>query len=127
MKQIDLPSGAKLEIGLAPFKEANRLLKAFTLENKGSTIESRTELDVNLLKDLFCTSISSELINDALWECAKRCTYNGLKITPELFEPENARQDYLVVMWEVGKANLVPFMKSLFAKLGDIFQAIPQK
>lgn len=117
MEPIKLPSGATLRISLSTFSESNALLKALMVETKGLKIDPKAEIDVNLWKDLFCAALSSPLVETALAKCLARSLYDGMKISlAETFEPEAARQDYLPVCWEVGKANLAPFMKDLFAK-----------
>ena len=42
-----------------------------------------------------------------------RCTIDGKKVVKDTFEPEDARQDYLPVAWEVMKLNLTPFFRGL--------------
>lgn len=124
MKEIKLPSGATLKITLSSFSVAKALLQAVTEEAKGMTISGETEIDFNLMKDLLCTALSSKKIEACIWECCKKATYNGIKISEETFEDEDARQDYFTVMLEVSKENLLPFMKSLSAQYGDILKKI---
>jgi hypothetical protein len=115
MNEIDLPSGAKLRISLSSFGVSRELFQAVMEELKGTKMAASTEIDVNLFKDLFCAGFASKKIERAVWECMKKALYNGQKISEETFEAEEARQDYLPVMWEVAKANLNPFLKSLYA------------
>lgn len=127
MKTIEMPSGAKLEITLAPFSDANVLYKKIARElktvkvNAGMDIEN---MDVNFIKDLMLTAIGSDEIEDAIKTCMKRCTYKGVKIDKDTFEPEEARGDYFQVCFEIAKENLLPFLKGLFAQLKDI---LPKK
>lgn len=123
-KEVTLPSGAVLKLNSAPFKVSKALYQAVLEECKEVKISFDTPIDVNLIKDLFCTGFSSKKIEDALGKCFERCLYNGQKITDETFEPENARQDYLQVCIEVAKENIDPFMKSLYAQYGDILKGI---
>ncbi len=118
--KIDLPSGAILEVGLAPFGVSKALYQAVLEEAKTLKIDSKDELDVNLFKDIFCAGFSSKRIESCLDECMKRTLYNGKKIDSMTFEPEEARQDYMLVCFEVAKANISPFTKSLYAKYSDI-------
>lgn len=122
MKEVTLPSGAILKISVSPFAVARDLFQAVTEEMKNLHISASTEIDVNLFKDMFCAGVSSKRVEKALVECLKKATYNGLKITEETFEPVEAREDYIVVMFEVAKENLAPFMKSLFASFSDILK-----
>ena len=93
-------------------------------EIKGTKISLQEQLDVNFFKDLFCMAISSPAIEAALWTCMNRCTYNGIKITEDLFEPVEARQDYIPVCFEVARVNIHPFMKSLYAQYQDTFKEL---
>jgi len=115
MEEITLPSGAKLRISLSSFAVARDLFQAVMEELKSTKISAGTEIDVNLFKELFCSGFASKKIEKAVWECMKKALYDNQKITEETFEPEAARGDYLTVMFEVAKANLNPFMKSLYA------------
>jgi hypothetical protein len=124
MKEIALPSGAVLKITVSSFAVSKNLFQAISEEAKGLKIDASTEIDVNLIKDLFCAGISSKRIEQCVWECMKKATYNGLNISEETFEPEEARQDYLQVLVEVTKENVLPFTKSLFAQFGDILKKV---
>lgn len=122
MREVTLPSGAILKMNLAPFKVSKSLYQAVLEECKDIKLSFDTPLDVNLIKDLFCTGMSSKKIEDALYKCMERCLYNGQKISEETFEDEKAREDYMTVCIEVAKENINPFMKSLYAQYGDILK-----
>lgn len=124
MKEIELPSGAKLQITLAPFDEAKTLLKAVLEEAKTLKVDGQAEIDIMILKDLFCYGFSSDRIEQSLLACMKRCLYNKLKIDKDTFEPEEARQDYFIVCFEVAKANLEPFTKALLPKFSQVAEMI---
>lgn len=119
-KEVTLPSGAKLEITLAPFEAAKTLFQAVLEEMRGLKLDPNADIDVNLYKDLFCTGFASKKVEAALAECLKRATYNGVKISKDTFEPVEAREDYMQVMLEVAMENLKPFTKNLLQQ----FQAI---
>lgn len=117
---ITLKSGSILEVGIAPFSAGTRLMKVVAKElstvSFNLNLSSFAELsgqDINVLKNALFQLMQSDALEAALMECAKKSTYNGQKITPTTFEPEDARQDYLPVAWEVMKANLSPFFKGL--------------
>lgn len=116
MKSVKLPSGAELQITLATFAESRSLYQAVLEEAKVLRLDPGQEIDVNLYKDLFCTALSSKKIETALWDCMKKVLYNGLKIDKDTFESEESRQDYVMVCLEVGKENISPFLKSLYAE-----------
>ncbi len=118
--KVSLPSGAELEMTLAPFLEGRKLSKAIANCLKNINVDSNTELEANIntLKDVFVECLTSQEVEDSILLCLKRCTYNKQRVTSwDIFEDANARQDYIPVCWEVCKFNLAPFMKSLFAKL----------
>lgn len=117
---LTLKSGSILEVGIASFSAGTRLMKTVAKElalvNFDLNLSSFSELsgqDVNVLKNAVFQLMQSDSLEAALMECAKKSTYNGEKITAQTFEPENARQDYLPVAWEVMKANLAPFFRGL--------------
>ncbi len=114
---VDLQSGAKLEIRLAPFADGKALYQAVLEEMKGLKIDVGTELDVNFFKDVFCSGFSSKKIEKALAECMKRVTYNDAVIDEKIFEPLEAREDYVQVIFEVLVENIQPFTKTLMQQL----------
>ncbi len=115
---MKLPSGRELEITLADFATSKALYMAFAEEAKALKINSQDDLDVNLIKDALCSALSSSKIEAALYKCMARVTVDKLKVdVATTFEAEEFRGDYFVVCFEVAKANLLPFTKSLSAKL----------
>ncbi len=121
MKDVKLPSGATLSVMPAPFADSKALYQAVLKETKAIPLSMQME-KASLLKDLFCAGFSSKEIEACLWECFKRCLYNGVKIIPDTFEPVEAREDYMKVCVEVAKENILPFVKSLYAE----YQAISE-
>lgn len=121
---VTLPSGAKLEVQVAPFTLSKSLYMAVAEEAKALKLDPGAEVDVNFFKDIFCTGIASKKIEMALAECMKRATYNGLKITDDTWEPLEARQDYLPACFEVAQENIKPFMKSLYAQFAESLTAM---
>lgn len=119
MKEVILPSGAKLEITPSPFGTAKALFQAVLEEMKELKLDKNLD-DVSVVKDLFCAGFSSKRIESALNECMKRVLYDGLKISDDTFEPVKARQDYLMACIEVAKENIHPFTKSLSAAYSAI-------
>jgi hypothetical protein len=111
--EISLPSGAKLKVNEAPFSEANRLLKVCANELAEIKLGGPWQNDLDLIKDLLCMAVGSTRIEAAAWPCMRRCLYTGVKIDDGTFEAEDARQDYLPVLAEMIKANVLPFTKGL--------------
>lgn len=127
-KEVKLPSGAILKIGLPPFAVSRDLYQAVLEEAKGILIGSKTEM-ASVYKDLFCIGFSSKKIEACLWKCFEHCQYNNgqtgdLKIDKDTFEPEAARDDYMTVCMEVAKENIHPFAKSLYAEYGTFLTMI---
>lgn len=123
-KVIDLPSGKKLEITLAEFSKSKDLFQALMEEGKGLKMDPEAQVDVNFYKDLIFTAMSSKRVELALGECLKRCTYSGLKIDKDTFEPEEAREDYIGVVVNVGYENIRPFLKNLYAQFAALRKQI---
>ena len=119
---VSLPSGAELEMTLAPFLEGDRLLTATAECLKGLKISGQEDIDnFSSIKDAFLSCLTSQAMKDAILGCLKRCTYNKQRITSwDIFDDVNARGDYLTVCWEVVKFNLTPFTKNLFSKFSGV-------
>lgn len=116
MKETKLPSGAILKIQLAPFADSRALYQAILEEARGLKLDMSADVDGNFYKDIFCVGFSSKKIEACVWKCIERCLYNDLKMNLDTFEPEEARADYAVVLFEVTKENVSPFTKDLYAQ-----------
>lgn len=127
---VSLPSGAELEMTLAPFMEGERLFTATAECVKGVKIDGNAEVsdltsNLNSLKDMFLSCLTSKEMKDAILACLKRCTYNKQRITSwDIFDDVKAREDYLAVCWEVVKFNLTPFTKSLISKFSGLLENV---
>ena len=111
MRKVTLPSGAELTVNIAPFKDAKALFQALLKEWK----DMGPDLPSNLGK-MFSSAFSSLEVEKALWPCLTRCLYNGEKITPDVFEPDEARQDFIPACLEVVSDDITPFTKGLFSE-----------
>ena len=129
MKEVRLPSGATLKIDLPPFADSKALYQAFLKEAKTINIDAKSDV-VAIVKELVCIGFASPEVERCLWECFKRCLYNSgkgdFRITPDTFEPVEARGDYLMVCTEVAKENIFPFVKSLYAQYAHVIATILQ-
>jgi hypothetical protein len=127
-KEKKLPSGAVLRFNLAKFEDGRDLYQAFAEETKAVRFNSTRETG-EVWKDLAVIALSSKTIEAAIWKCFKRATYDTgtgeMKITTETFEPPEAREDYIPALLEIGKENLQPFMKSLYAEFGPLIGLPP--
>ncbi len=125
---IELPSGALLSVKTAPFKDARELYKAILREMKFVQIDfkpdSKTDFQQYLLQ-FFLSGFSSDEIERALWKCMARCLYNGSRIVEDIFEPVEARGDYLKCCVEVAKENIIPFGMSLYAEFRAAVKSMP--
>ena len=119
---MELPSGAVLKVTMSDFATSKALYQIIAEELKDVKVNSSQGEQFG--KDVFCVAISSKKIQAAVWECAKRATYNGKRIDADTFEPEEARQDYLAAMFEITRVNTVPFMKDLYAKFLPLLQSM---
>lgn len=124
---ITLPSGAQLELKVGSFDDAVTLRKAVSRElvlvnvNLGSfdlgDLENVGPDEINAFKNIMFQLLGSDAVEAALWRCMKPSLYNGQITIPATFQPETAREDYLVVAWEVMVLHLRPFFKSLLTLL----------
>lgn len=117
MREQILASGAILKIQMAPYRPAKTLFDAIVREAKSSNISFDTELDVNFIKNICLGVVSSPEVEKSLWPCLAHCTYDGLRINEDTFNSLQAREDFLEICMEVGKENVLPFAKHLYAKL----------
>lgn len=135
---ITLESGAILTIQIAPFSLGWKLSQVIARELAQVRLELDASVDlkklggndVNTLKNVAFQLLQSETLERAVFACMEKCLYNGQRITAQTFEPEDARQDYLPVAWEVIKVNLRPFVKnlgSLLSAAGAMNPSEPRK
>lgn len=121
MPEVQLSSGAKLDITIAPFEAADELQRALLKAAEGLPLDADImSMDVTHLKDFVIRAAISPDVKRALAPCLLRCTYEGAKITKDLWDDpvlsERAREDYYSICMEVIKANCLPFFKQVFSK-----------
>lgn len=124
MDPIKLPSGAELKITLSPFVISRDLYQAMLEELKVIKLDMEADVDGNFFKDIFCAGFSSKRVEKCIWKCMEKALYNDLRITEDTFESEAARDDYFAVMFEVAKANVMPFTKNLSVQYGHILDLL---
>lgn len=125
MREVKLPSGTVLRVQAAEFGDAWTLWQVFLEELKGLKIDSTMEMDYNFLKDIFCSGFSSKKFEAALKKCMQPCIYGEQRIVNyDMFEPLEARQDFMQVCFEVAAENVRPFTKSLYAEYATIIAKI---
>ncbi len=126
MDPVILPSGRSLVIGLAPLQVAGKLRRVVASELLKVDVQVESlkidmKLDVtkvdsktlNTIKNIICTALASEAVENCFFECALRSTIDGEKITRESFERPETRGDFLPAAAEVIRANLAPFFAGL--------------
>lgn len=126
--KMTLKSGATLDV-TKTFVTSHKLFKTVLKEMKGVTIKlgikegqtlgglfdlELTDEALNTAKDGIFTLLSSQEIEDALWECFQgRVLYNNKKVDITFFNDEKMQEEYHEIMKEVLTANISPFRKSL--------------
>lgn len=125
-KEVKLPSGATLTITLAPFADGKALYQAVVAEAVNVKLDRNAEV-YDMLKNIICLGLASKNIEMAIEKCMEKALYNKGKITPDTFEPEANRDDYLAVCFEVARANISPFVKSLYAQYKPFLDALKEK
>lgn len=104
-REFTLKSGAKVVVTPSSFKDAMALVRAIRKAAFGMSKET----------DLADAIIISEEVQDAIFKCAAKATYNGTRITPEIFDDltagAEARKDYFEIFNCVAKANVDDFFE----------------
>ena len=124
---VTFKSGNRLQVQCAPFAVASALRRAVASELKAVAIDTSsidfTNLAVsgvplNTLKDLLMQILSSEKIENAIWDCMEKgpVLLNDAKMNRTMFDGptgEPLRVDYINSAMEVALANLTPFFAGL--------------
>ena len=126
---MTLKSGATLDITRSPFIIGHKLFKTILKELKEVNLKlglkegqsfgqvfdlELTDDALNTAKNGILTLLSSQEIEDCIWECMSgRVLYNNKKVDQNLFNDETIAEDFLEVFKEVMVFNLTPFRKSL--------------
>lgn len=116
MSVIIVPTGARVVISPAPWKDAKALKKAIQKELAASGSKLSLDSDVGHLVSAIMLVDSSDAVDTALQACLVRCLYNDEKITEETFNDVSARKDYYDIVVACVKENLGPLAESLFLK-----------
>lgn len=118
MPSINVPSGARVVINTAPWKDAKILKQA--VQREVALSAAGFGLETLFLVD------SSEAVDIALQPCLIRCTYNDEKITDQTFDSLESRADYYDIRIACLKENLGPLWESLRLKLSELGLLRPQ-
>lgn len=133
-KEFELLSGKKLVVNIANFGTAIQLSQALLKCLKNADIkfdkDSLNSLDfANLTENPMLIGAFAKAALDAFtdstidvvfWEMAKKCTYDGLRVTEELFNNSiDARQDFYQLKFIILKENVLPFFPQLRTTLAE--------
>ncbi len=145
------PSGAKVDITISDYSTSFDLMKSVLRAVRQGGISDKISgsfqgLDLEAIKtkdlgslgglfDLVVDVITSSEVENLIFKCMERCTYDDgkgiAKITRSTFEPESRRGDFIFVAFEVGRINIRPFLSQLDSGLKALFQGMstsrPQK
>lgn len=121
---IKLPSGKEMKIQIAPWETGRDLYQTVLSEAKSLEFKSVTELDESFILRIGMLALSSKPIEKAIWTCMDKVLIDNERVTKDYFEPEENRDDYFTVLMEVGKANIKPFMKSLYAQYAPLLEML---
>jgi hypothetical protein len=121
MKEITLPSGKKAKITPSSFADSKAVYQALIKELRNIEINPKDEVNVNFIKGLFCSLITSDEIEATVLKCAERVEYAGERVVnTDIFDSEDGKMDYFPLMREVAMVNIAPFTKSLFAEFENL-------
>ncbi len=124
MPEVIMPSGAKLNVTVAPFKDSRALTQAIMRSMKGLPLSNNPfDMDLAVLKDAFIEAATSPDVEVMLEKCFQRALYDGRRIEDALFNDpkigEVARRDYGSICWAVVEANCKPFFEQALSMLKD--------
>lgn len=131
MKEITVPSGATVKIGLASFGEAMALksiiakeLAASPLKIDLNSLTMESDIDLSAIASTILMVDANPAVHAALFSCLARSTYSGEKITQNTFEPEAARGDYYPIVISALEVNLLPFFVGLRSRFSEVMERL---
>lgn len=111
-------TGTKVVINPADLDSAFKLKSSLIKSLKAADIELADAFGEKLFDAIMAIDSSKEVFDD-IFNCLKKSTYNGIKITKDVFEDESARSDIYEVFLYCLKVNVYPFFKSLLSQLSS--------
>lgn len=131
MAEYILPSGAVLTVTPLPYGEAFDVTQMISREVDKIDLKLPTDVDfkdsdavtkymlshIDDIKSPICKVISSTKVLEAAHKCMKKCTYNGLRIVGDTFDPVEARKDFILTCFYALKENVSPFLEGLLSSL----------
>lgn len=134
-KEFTTNSGKKLIVNIANFEQSYKLVQALLRCAKrldiNITKESFMNFDITKLHEnptlialgvkLFLDGLTDSVVTAVFWEMAQRCSWDGLKVTPDLFNNQiEARQDFFQVQFTILRENVLPFFPFLRTELAEM-------
>jgi hypothetical protein len=119
---VTLPSGARLIITPSDFVLASKMNKivAKLLKGNGFSMDI-AGMDMSVLKDAILDLVASQELEDCVFECLQRSSYEGQKVTKNMLnDPKldaKARGDFYFIVWHAIEANCGPFFGPVFSWL----------
>lgn len=130
MQKFMLQSGKVVELSLAPIETALNLYRTVIWECKNAGLDLKIS-DDETIADLILKNteallniLGSERVMEAIKECSVKNLYDKQRFSIELFEKEDARGDFLPVIYLTAIENIRPFFPNLlivFSTIEDIF------
>ncbi len=120
-------SGAKVNIAVCSFESAFKLKSVIEKELLKSNI-NLMELDfedISKIINLLMVLDSSSEVFEAMFECLKKSSYNGVGIKKETFDTPEKWGDLYEVFFYCLKVNVFPFYKNLLSKFKKLGRETP--
>lgn len=134
MQGFTLDSGAKLEVTESSFNDAYSLEKALISSVKETNLSGLQikkdifDMDIDVLLKSILVMATSSHVEQCLFKCFERATYNGLRINRGLFDDPKIglliREDFHEICLKVAEVNCRPFLKRIFSVLKVFLQTL---
>lgn len=119
MQKFMLQSGKIVELSLAPIETALNLYRTIICECKNAGLDLKI-LDDETIADLILKNteallniLGSERVMEVVKECSAKNLYDKQRFSMDLFEDEEARGDFLSVIYLTAVENIRPFFPNL--------------
>jgi hypothetical protein len=134
MQGFTLDSGAKLEVTESSFAEAYALEKALISAVKETNLTGLKitkdifDMDIDVMARSVLVMATSTEVEQCMFKCFERATYDGLRITRGLFDDPKIgpkiREDFYEICLKVAEVNCRPFLKRVFSVLKGFLQTL---
>ena len=134
MQGFTLVSGAKLEETESSFNDAYALEKSLISAIKETNLSGFQvkkdifDMDIDVLLKAILVMATSPQVEQCLFKCFERATYNGLRINRGLFDDPKIglqiREDFHEICLKVAEVNCRPFLQRIFSVLKVFLQTL---